>query len=130
MSLPNLPITNIVDSNGELSNEWRIFFESQSRILQAAFTPSGTRFPFKTSEQIDDFDNPAFRGAIAYNNDSKNLQANTEGTYKPVSTYEQKTTSQIDQIAEGQRNGRLIWDTDENALKVGANDSFYTLTTS
>ena len=88
----------------------------------------GTRFPFKTSEQLEEFDSPTFRGAIAYNDNSNNLQANTEGTYKPLNTYEEKSTSQIDQIAEGQRNGRLIWDTEENALKVGANDSFYTLT--
>lgn len=39
-------------------------------------------------------------------------------------TYEELTTAQRNAIPSGQRDARMVYDTDLNALFMGANDSF------
>ena len=67
-------------------------------------------------------------GAL-YNSDDKNFQVNTDTGFKPLSTYEELTSTEISAIPSGQRDGRFIFDTDTSDLKFGVNDSFLTVTT-
>ncbi len=124
MIIPSVPITPIVDNNGNVTNEWRIYFEQLSNQLQTFFPNSGYIFPFKSNSELVDLDDPSLIGRIAYGEEQKNMQANTTGNYKPLTTYEELTTLEISAIPSGQRNGRFIFDTDLNVLLAGANDSF------
>ena len=46
-----------------------------------------------------------------------------------LTTYNELTTAEISAIPSGQRNGKFIYDTDTDTLKVGFNDAFATVTT-
>jgi len=78
MIFPSVPISEMVDKNGNVTTHWRIFFDQL--ISQ--------------------------------------LQLNT------IVTYEELESTQIASIPSGERNGRMIYDTDLSSLFMGANDSF------
>ncbi|WP_299079144.1 hypothetical protein [uncultured Paraglaciecola sp.] len=129
MSIPSVPRAQIAEKDGTLNTEWRIYFDQLSFVLQSSFPFSGYKMPSKDNSEISNLVNEDLAGGFIYNREQKNMQVNTEEAYKPVSTYEELSTSEINDIPSGERNGRFIYDTDETSLKVGFNDSFLTVTT-
>jgi len=81
MSFPSVPLTRMVDDYGNVTSDWRIYFEQLTTRLQTTL--------FVTLENL--------------------------------------TTAEIAAIPSGERNGRMIFDTDLGALFMGANDSFIAL---
>ncbi len=124
MIIPSVPITKFIDNAGYVTSEWRIYFEQLSNQLQSFFPNSGYIFPFKSNAELDDLDDPSLVGRIAYGEEQKNMQVNTTGNYKPLTTYEELTTLEISAIPSGQRNGRFIFNTDLTVLLAGSNDTF------
>lgn len=130
MRISSVPLTPIADKRGNVATEWRLYFEQLTNQLQSNLLGIGYKLPQATNARVNELVAPDLQGAMIYNNESKNVQANTDGKYKPVNTYEELTSDDIAAIPAGQRNGRFIYDTDNALLKVGFNDAFYTVTTS
>ncbi len=124
MITPSVPITKFLDNDNHVTSEWRIYFDQLSNQLQSVFPDSGYIFPFKSTAELDDLDDPSLVGRIAYNKEQKNMQVNTTGNYKPLTTYEELTTVEMSAIPSGQRNGRFIFDTNLGQLFAGSNDTF------
>lgn len=129
MIIPSIPASRVVDEKGNLTNEYRIFFDQLINQLQYNVSDAAYLLPQHDDSNLSNFNDARFTSGIVYNNESKNVQVNTDGQYKPISTYEQATTAEISAIPSGQRNGRFIYDTDASALKVGVDNSFLTVTT-
>jgi hypothetical protein len=129
MKILSVPITPIAEKNGNVSTQWRLYFEQLTNQLQRGLLDIGYKLPQANNEKIASLVATDLQGAMIYNNESKNVQANTDGNYKPVNTYEELTSASIAEIPSGQRNGRFIYDSDNAVLKVGFNDAFYTVTT-
>lgn len=129
MSIPSIPRARIVEQDGKVNTEWRIYFEQLTSTLQRSFPLTGFNMPSKDNSETSLLSNNDLAGGIIYNREQKNMQVNTEESYKPVSTYEELSTSEINAIPSGERNGRFIFDTDVTELKVGFNDNFLTVTT-
>lgn len=129
MSIPSVPRAQLVNQDGTVNTEWRIYFEQLTLTLQRSFPLTGFKMPSKDKADLPLLFNSDLAGGFIYNREQKNMQVNTEQSYKPVSTYEELSTSEIDDIPSGERNGRFIFDTDTTQLKVGFNDNFLTITT-
>ena len=129
MNILSLPNDRIVDSSGNITTPWRVYLEQLTNQLQQSFLDIGWKVQSAGNDVIDGLVASDLSGALIFNNESKNMQVNTEGSYKPINTYEQKTTADIADIPSGQRNGRFIYDTDTGQLKVGFNDNFNVVTT-
>jgi hypothetical protein len=129
MSIPSVPRAQIVDKDGTINTEWRIYFDQITFVLQSSFPLSGYKMPSKDNSEMPNLVNEDLAGGFIYNREQKNMQVNTAENYKPLSTYEELSTAEINDIPTGERNGRFIYDTDDTALKVGFNDSFLTVTT-
>lgn len=129
MKISSVPIAPISEKNGNVSTPWRLYFEQLTNQLQGALLDIGYKLPQANNQKINSLVNSDLQGAMIYNHESKNVQANTDGNYKPVNTYEELTNAEIADIPSGQRNGRFVYDTDNALLKVGFNDAFYTVTT-
>lgn len=78
MIFPSVPLSPIVDENGNVSTQWRIYFEQTTSQLQTI----------------------------------------------PLVTYEELSSAEIAAIPSGERNARMIYDTDLGQLFMGANDGF------
>jgi hypothetical protein len=129
MKILSVPITPIAEKNGNVSTQWRLYFEQLTNQLQRGLLDIGYKLPQANNEKIAGLVASDLQGAMIYNSESKNVQANTDGNYKPVNTYEELTSAEIAEIPSGQRNGRFIYDSDSEVLKVGFNDEFYAVTT-
>ena len=129
MSIPSVPRAQLVNKDGSVNNEWRIYFDQLTLTLQRSFPLTGFKMPSKDNADMSLLLNADLAGGFIYNREQKNMQVNTEESYKPVSTYEELSTSEINGIPTGERNGRFIYDTDATELKVGFNDNFLTVTT-
>ena len=129
MSIPSVPRAQIVNQDGTVNNEWRIYFDQLTLVLQQSFPLTGFKMPSKDNADLPLLLNNDLAGGFIYNREQKNMQVNTDESYKPVSTYEELSTAEINAIPAGERNGRFIFDTDVTELKVGFNDSFLTVTT-
>ena len=129
MSIPSVPRAQISNQDGTVNNEWRIYFDQLTLTLQKSLSLTGFKMPSKDNADMSLLVNNDLAGGFIYNREQKNMQVNTEESYKPVSTYEQLNTSEINGIPSGERNGRFIYDTDTDDLKVGFNDNFLTVTT-
>jgi len=129
MSIPSVPRAPIVNKDGIVNNEWRIYFDQLTLTLQLLLPTTGHKMPDKSNIETDQLVNKDLSGGFIYNREQKNMQVNTDESYKPVNTYEELSTSEINDIPSGERNGRFIFDTDITELKVGFNDSFLTVTT-
>ena len=129
MSIPSVPRAQLVNQDGSVSNEWRIYFDQLTLVLQEALPLTGFKMPSKNNNETSILVNQDLAGGFIYNREQKNMQVNTVQSYKPVSTYEELPTADINAIPAGERDGRFIFDTDVTELKVGFNDSFLTVTT-
>lgn len=129
MSIPSVPRAQVINKDGTANSEWRIYFDQLTLTLQRLLPTTGHTMPSKSNTETAQLVNSDLAGGFIYNRDQKNMQVNTDESYKPVSTYEELSTSEINAIPTGQRNGRFIYDTDITELKVGFNDNFLTVTT-
>ena len=129
MSIPSVPRALVVNQDGSINNEWRIFFDQLTLTLQRSLPLTGFKVPSKDNADLSLLLNKDLAGGIIYNREQKNMQVNTDESYKPLNTYEALSTADINAIPTGERNGRFIYDTDATELKVGFNDSFLTVTT-
>lgn len=141
MNITNIPLHPLIDEKGEMHPGWRIWFNQITNQLQTFLGNEKYTLPHQpmlTGTTVADLNVRSSEGGILYDNTTKNGMLNTEDGYstnppnttysfKRVVTYEEATTSQIAAIPSGQRNGRIIFNTDTMATVLGSNDAFITL---
>ncbi|MGB1309581.1 MAG: hypothetical protein ACPG47_00140 [Leucothrix sp.] len=128
MNIPSVPHSTLTQSDGNVSNEWRVFFTQLVNQLQSNVSDEGFITPTQSSTDIGLLNTSQSIGGVIHDSDAKNLKGNTDGTYKILTTHERLTGADISAIPSGQRDGRWIVDTDTGDLKVGMNDTFMTVT--
>ena len=141
MNITNLPVHPMVNDDGQLHPSWRIWFNQITNQLQTFLSDEKYKLPqqpVKTGTSISDLNVIESEGGILYDNQAKTGKINTEDGYstnppnttysfKTVVTYEEATSAQIAAIPSGQRNGRIIFNTDTSDTVLGTNDGFITL---
>lgn len=125
MNISNLPTEPMTDRAGNLSASHRQFFNQLVNQTQT-FLGNGTYvLPSQTTADIGTIQNKNALPAILHDSEQQNAKINTNGNYNIVVTYDgELTTTEINAIPSGKRNGRVFWDTTTNQLKMGGNDTF------
>lgn len=147
MNITNLPQEPIIDPNskneegkvtGHISTGWRIFFNQIVNQSQEFLSDERYKLPSqpaKANTTVSDLNTIKSEGGILYDNIEKVGKINTEDGYntpktysfKTLVTYEELTQAQVNAIPSGQRNGRIIFETDTGDTKLGTNNTFITL---
>ena len=129
MPIPNRPLDNITDGKGNLSDSWSIMFNNLINYLQRNFTEFGIKAPHQDQDSVDRLNLKREEGNFLYNTDTQSHFSNSNGVLKNMTTLENLTTDEIDNVPSGQRDGRFFGDTDTGELKIGVNDTILTVTT-
>lgn len=129
MSIPSLPKDGFYAKNGELSDKWRVYFETQANYLQRNMSQEGYILPQQSQDNMDTLNNSKSTGAMLYNSDTESPFVNAGGVNKNMTTLEQLSSDDINSIPSGKRDGRFFHDTDTDELKIGFNDTIKTVTT-
>lgn len=128
MNISNFPKAPMVKDDKKASDEWIQYFDQTTQQLQQFLSDERYVLPSQDHKNVAILNtNSGNVGSILYNNESKSGQINTEGTYKNLVTYEEMTDTQVNAIPSGQRNGRIIYETNTGDLKIGFNDEFKTV---
>lgn len=128
MSVPSLPKDGFGAPNGVLADKWRVYFETQANYLQSNLSQEGYVLPHQSTDNISALSTTDAQGGLLLDSDAEAAKVNTDGTYKNLTTLEQLTTTEIDAIPSGKRNGRFFHDTTTGDLKIGFNDQIKTVT--
>lgn len=67
MFVPTLPQSKIVDENGHLTNEWRLYFEQQQQNSQQSLSDEGFAIPNQTSSNISLIQPKALNATLLFN---------------------------------------------------------------
>ena len=146
MNINNVPSISgkIIESDGSLNPTWRGFFSLLVQELQYYLSNARYKLPPLSTSQItnSEVSNPNNTGSVVHDSDldvpkisSYAVTSDPEPgvpasqIFKQVSTFESLTTAEIGDIPSGKINGRFIHDSSTNELKVGFNDTFFTVTT-
>lgn len=136
MNITNVPHHEILDANGNLHQNWRTFFSQLTTQLQTFLGDETYNLPKPDDARLSELNVEKHEGGILYNDSTKRGMINTEDNYvspaiyslKTLVTYEELTTAQAAAIPSGERNGRVIYETDgANRTLLGSNDTFITL---
>lgn len=141
MNITNIPLNEMVDKDGKIHHSWRIFFNQIVNQMQTFLSDERYKLPdqpVKENTSVSDLNIKDSEGGLLYDNIEKVGKINTEDghnnvqdpptySFKRIATYEQLTQSQVNAIKSGQRNGRIIFETDTGMTKLGSNDTFITL---
>lgn len=126
---PSVPHDPVVTRGGMLHPSWESYFNLLTNNLQRNFSQDGHVIPKNTSSEVEQLTSTPANQAestqrIVYNSDSDTFQGSTGGPFKSFQTYEELSGDNIDTIASGKRNGRLILNTTDNKLYIGVGDVF------
>jgi hypothetical protein len=130
MRIPSVPNGRLVDITGKPTPQFRVWMSELISQMQHFVSDDSTILPTKTKTQIDQLDaatnSSKFVGGILHDNEALNMKVKTEEDqpYKPLASYEEKTTVERNAIPLGQRNGRVIKDTMDNHTYIGTGDTF------
>lgn len=136
MNIPSVPNAPMVDKNGNISDNWRIFMEQMIGQLQVNVSDDGYITPFRDENDIAQLNKQASEGGLLYSTDAKSVKANVivpRGTtpnfedtyeYSPMSTYHELTNDQMNAIPSGQRNGKVVKNTTDTKTYLGTGDAF------
>jgi hypothetical protein len=85
--IPNKPLTKkLVMDNGELHPEWDQFFDGIITTLQQNLSSEGVVIPPQTTANITALNTQKSIGALLYDQETKELKVNIDGTFKVVQT--------------------------------------------
>jgi|DEB0MinimDraft_10_1074344.scaffolds.fasta_scaffold03971_5 hypothetical protein len=125
MNIPNIPLCPIATQDGNVSNEWMSFFNLMINNFQSILSNAGYKMPEQNQDTIDTVLNKSDnKAAFVYNKDTKSMHVNTDKKYKPLSTYEELSQEDFNAIPENERNGRIIFNTNDQKTYIGVNKEF------
>ncbi len=125
MNTPNIPLSPISSKDGNINDEWMSFFNLIINNMQSILRNAGYKMPEQNQKTIDSALNKADnKAAFLYNKDTKSMHVNTESKYKPLSTYEELSQEDFELIPENERNGRIIFNTNDSKTYIGINKEF------
>jgi len=125
MDTPNIPLSPISNKDGNVNDEWMSFFNLIINNMQSILSNAGYKMPEQSQETIDAaLNKPSNKAAFVYNKNTKSMHVNTESTYKPLSTYEELSQEDFESITENERNGRIIFNTNDGKTYIGINKTF------
>ena len=138
MNITNIPLTEVVGPDKKITPHWRVFFNQMVNQMQTFLGDEKYVLPSQpatSSTTIEDLNVRKSEGSILYDNQTKTGKINTEDghstpatySFKTMVTYEELTQAQVNAIPSGQRNGRIIFETDTSDTKLGSNNTFITL---
>jgi hypothetical protein len=141
MNITNFPVAPIINKDGDLHHTWKNWFNQLTNQVQTFLSDEHyvlPRQPVKVGTSVQDLNVRKSEGGILYDNDTKSGKINTEDGYsndppnktysfKTVVTYEEATSAKVAAIPSGQRNGRIIYQTDLHTTVIGINDAFVNL---
>lgn len=84
MKIPNVPNTNIVNSNNSLSLTWLSFFQNLITQMRLNLSDAGYVVPFLTDAQITDLSTTDNVGRIVYNTTTERMMVNNSGTFQNI----------------------------------------------
>lgn len=141
MMIPSVPDAPIIGRGGKLSDIWRVYFTQLTNQLQGNVSDEGYLVPFQSQDNQTVLNQQANEGGLIYDEDSSGMRANINvlrGTignfsdsyeYSLLNSYHEMTEDEINAIPSGERNGKFLYDTTNDVLKVGFNDTIKTVTT-
>jgi hypothetical protein len=131
MRIPSVPNGQLIDGRGHPTPQFRVWMSELINQMQHFVSDDSTILPTKTKEQINQLNTAAnqskFVGGILHDNEELNMKVKTESgkDYKPLNTYEELTNAEMLAIPSGQRNGRVVKNTDAGAhTYIGSGDTF------
>lgn len=86
MNVPNYPQSKIVNSDGSITDDWKLFFDqlitqSQSNLSNEGFVP-----PSQPTTNISQIEPGAQNGTLLYDDTTHELKTNINGTFKVIQT--------------------------------------------
>jgi len=84
MKIPNVPNTNIIDSNKGMSLTWLAFFQNLITQMRLNLSDAGYVVPFLTDSEITDLSTTDNVGRIVYNTTTERMMVNNSGTFQNV----------------------------------------------
>lgn len=131
MNITNPPEGAHYDADGRPTPDARVFQQQMVSQLQENLSDERYKLPAQPAANVTRLNNAVDTnkntGGILFNSTSKSAMVNTHGSFKNIVTYEEMTSAQVLAIPSGERNGRIIYETDSFATKLGSNDTFITL---
>lgn len=141
MNISNFPIVPLVDDEGKLHPTWHTWFTQLTTQVQTFLSDEKyvlPHQPMRSDTTVQDLNVRKSEGGILYDKSTKNGKINTQDGYstnppdttysfKTVVTYEEATSAQVAAIPSGQRNGRIIYQTDLMSTVIGINNAFIAL---
>jgi len=127
MNITNIPQKQVLDKSGNLTSAWRVFFNQIVNQLQEFLSIERYKLPSKSTSDVINLGTSDNKGSILYDNEEEFVKINCNSEYKPVSSYEELTSSEVSSIPLGKRNGRIIYETDTGNTVLGSNDVFIVL---
>jgi len=79
---PDLPRSALVDKNGNMNDDWRLYFQHLTMALQTNFKPEGIVVPPKPTTEINDLTADESDHNIIYDNTTDEFKGNINGTWK------------------------------------------------
>ena len=80
---PDLPRSSqLVESNGEITADWKLYFQQLTMALQTNFKPEGIVVPPKPTTDINQLTNDTSDNNIIYESTTNEFKGNVNGTWK------------------------------------------------
>lgn len=135
MRISNVLDVPIIDNTGKLHPQWRSLFSQLITQVQTNLSDEAYIMPNPDNTRINELNVQTRVGGMLYNDGTKAAMVNTEDnhtgqptySFKNLNTYQELTSAQVAAIPSGQRNGKIIYETDTTDTKLGVNDTFITL---
>lgn len=138
MNISNLPVQNLLDENGKMDHSWRTFFNQMVNQLQTFLSDERYKNPEQDDVNIAKLENSEdHKGGTLYDISDNTYRVDIKNNYtglpdpeykfKIIVTYEEMNSTKLATIPSGEKNGRIIYETDTGMVKLGANDAFITL---
>ena len=86
MNIPNFEDIKVVDENGKFTQAWKNIMSQLFNELQKRMSEEMHVAPSQTTANIAQFNTPDYVGGVVYNTDTKQLNANIDGTIKVIQT--------------------------------------------
>jgi hypothetical protein len=84
MKIPNVPVDNITDSEGKITDAWSSFFQNLITQMTLNLSDEGYRVPYLTDDQITQLNTAKSENTIVYNTTTQRMMINNSGTYENI----------------------------------------------
>lgn len=133
MNITNVPNAPMINEDGQVGHEWRIFFNQMVNQIHNFLSDERYLHPRVDTSDETKLNIEDNESGILYNNEEKSHKVNQGKVYPSapsasfvnMATYVgELSTAQINEIPSGQRNSKTVYNTTTGQLLYGANDTF------